>query len=173
MTARSGSFLGLEYLDTINTKVFSEMLFGGGSCRVETGQLVCIAGQLTGFCMVRSFAKGNFRTDCLFGNVFWWRLLSCEGQTIGLCCSSVDWCLYDKGFYRVFSQADFLILISFIYLNCHWAFTMFLLILQIFVDCYFGGVYFYYYHHLFCYYYYYYIIIIIIIIIIIVSVTYH
>ena len=39
------------------------MPFGGGSCRVETGPLSCIAGQLTGSCMIRSFAKGNFRTD--------------------------------------------------------------------------------------------------------------
>ena len=35
----------------------------GGSCRIKTGQSVCIAGWLTAFCMLRSFAEGNFRTD--------------------------------------------------------------------------------------------------------------
>ena len=30
MSASTGSFLGLEYLDTIITKVSSEMPFGGG-----------------------------------------------------------------------------------------------------------------------------------------------
>ena len=39
------------------------MPFGGGSCRVETGPLNCIAGQLTGSCMIQSFTEGNFRTD--------------------------------------------------------------------------------------------------------------
>ena len=37
MSARTSSFLGLEYLDTIITMVCSEMPFNGGSCRVETG----------------------------------------------------------------------------------------------------------------------------------------
>ena len=44
MSARSGSIVGLEYLDTINTKVCSEMPFGGGSCCVETGKFICIVG---------------------------------------------------------------------------------------------------------------------------------
>ena len=39
------------------------MPFGGSSCRIETSRLVYIAVQLTGFCMMLSFAKGNFRTD--------------------------------------------------------------------------------------------------------------
>ena len=47
----------------IKTIVGSEMPFGGGSCRIETSRLVYIAVQLTGFCMMLSFAKGNFQTD--------------------------------------------------------------------------------------------------------------
>ena len=47
MSASAGSILVLEYLDTIIAMVCSEMPFGGGSCRVETGQLVHVAGYLT------------------------------------------------------------------------------------------------------------------------------
>ena len=61
--AYTGSFLGLANLDTIISIVCTEIPFGGGSCRVETGRLVSIEGSLTGFCMMRSFAEGNFRTD--------------------------------------------------------------------------------------------------------------
>ena len=52
ISARTGSFLGLEKSDTIITIVCSEVPFGGGSCRVETVRLVCIAGWLTGLCLV-------------------------------------------------------------------------------------------------------------------------
>ena len=44
MSARTGSVLGLENLDAIITIVCSEVSFGGGSCHVETGRLVCVAG---------------------------------------------------------------------------------------------------------------------------------
>ena len=44
MSAKTSTFLGIEYLVTTNTMVCSEMLFGGDSCRLETGRLVCIAG---------------------------------------------------------------------------------------------------------------------------------
>ena len=44
MSARTGSVLGLENLDAIITIVCSEVFFGGGSCHVETGRLVCVAG---------------------------------------------------------------------------------------------------------------------------------
>ena len=50
-------------MDAVITPVCSEMLFGGGSCCVETGRLVCNAGQLMGFYMIPCFTKGNFRTD--------------------------------------------------------------------------------------------------------------
>ena len=60
MSVRTGSFLGLEKLDTIITIICSEMPFDGSSCLVETGQLVCIAGCLTGLCMIQYFAEDEF-----------------------------------------------------------------------------------------------------------------
>ena len=62
ISARTGLFLGLENLDTTITIVCSEISFGWSTCRVET-RLVCIAGWLVGFCVMRSFAEGNFRMD--------------------------------------------------------------------------------------------------------------
>ena len=47
MSASASSILVLEYLDTNIAMVCSEMPFGGGSCRVETGQLVHVVGYLT------------------------------------------------------------------------------------------------------------------------------
>ena len=44
------------------------MPFGGGLCHVDTSRLVSIAGRLTGFCMMLSFAEGNFRTDYNVGS---------------------------------------------------------------------------------------------------------
>ena len=63
MLARTGSFLGLEYLDMITTMVCLEMPFVGVLCHVGTGQLVCLAGYVAVFCMMGSFAKGNFQTE--------------------------------------------------------------------------------------------------------------
>ena len=63
MSAKSCSFLGLENLYMIVALVCLEVPFGGGSCHVEMGRLVCVAGQLTGFCVMRSFAEENFRTN--------------------------------------------------------------------------------------------------------------
>ena len=37
----------------------SEMLFGGGSCRVGASRLFCVVGQLTGFCMIGVSLKNS------------------------------------------------------------------------------------------------------------------
>ena len=63
MLARTGSFLGIENMETVITIVCSESPFGGGSRRVESGRLVCVTGWLMGFCMMRSSFEGSFRTD--------------------------------------------------------------------------------------------------------------
>ena len=74
--------------------------------------------------MARFFTYGLLG---LFWNAIWWRFLSwCGGQSIGVFCRSVDWFLYDGGFYWESFGTDLSIVrISFIYLNCHWVFTMF------------------------------------------------
>ena len=63
MLARTCSFLGIENMETIITIVCSESPFGGSSRLVESGRLVCVTGWLMGFCMMRSFFEGSFRTD--------------------------------------------------------------------------------------------------------------
>ena len=63
ISTSTGSFLGIENMDTIITIVCSESPFGGESRRVETGRLVCVTGRLMGFCMMRSLLEGSFRTD--------------------------------------------------------------------------------------------------------------
>ena len=129
MLARTGSFLGLEYLDMITTMVCLEMPFVGVLCHVGTGQLVCLAGYLAVFCMMGSFAKGNFQTEyCLFRNAFQCRLLSCSGQSIGLCYWSVDWFLmigvFTESFFSKQTYQLFL-LVSSTHTHIHWVFTMF------------------------------------------------
>ena len=101
ISARTSLFLGLEYLDTIITIVCSIMPFGGDSCRIETSRLVCTAGRLTGFCIVRPFDEGKALNglQCLFRNAFRRGFLSCRDQSIGLRCQSIDWFLYNIGFH--------------------------------------------------------------------------
>ena len=41
------------------------MLFGGGSCHMETSRLVCVLNRLTGFCMAWVSTESFFQTDCL------------------------------------------------------------------------------------------------------------
>ena len=58
MSVRTGSFLGLEKLDTIITIICSEMPFG--PALVETGRLISTAACLTGLCMIQYFAEDEF-----------------------------------------------------------------------------------------------------------------
>ena len=44
-------------------KVYLQISFGRGLCRVETSQLISKANSLTSFCMVWAFSEGYFRTD--------------------------------------------------------------------------------------------------------------
>ena len=46
--------------------VCSEIAFAGGSCRVETSQLICSVNYLTGFCMLRVSNERYFRMDYCF-----------------------------------------------------------------------------------------------------------
>ena len=46
-----------------------EMAFCGDLCHAETGQLICSANRLTGFCVVRVLAAKYFRTNHILQNV--------------------------------------------------------------------------------------------------------
>ena len=108
------------------------------SCLIETSGLVYIAVQLTCFCMMLSFAKSNFRTD---HNVYSETFLG-GGWLVSL------W----YGFLlKVFSEQTFQLFISFADIYCTVFFQHFSVMMEIFVDCNFGGTYYfyhYYYHYI-------------------------
>ena len=81
-----------------------------------------------------SFILFWFKFDrCLFGHIFQWGLVSCRSQSIDLWFESLDWFMYDTGFYWGCFRTDFSCLMFCHYLFYHW-FKCFLFCLSMVIE---------------------------------------